>query len=493
MSESKSSYQQILKSTSLFGGVQVFNMLIAVVRSKFIAVFIGPDGMGIAALLNTTINLVSSFTTLGLETSAVKFLSQYHAEGDFEKLSRTVAVLKKIMWITGISGAVLLLCSAPLLSRIVFGTSAYTVSFLWISVALLLKQLSTCHLAILQGMHRLKILARVNLLGSFFGLIVSIPFYYYLKIASIVPTIIIASASVFIFSYYYSSKIKLEKPIVPAKALYADGKGMIQLGLRMSLAAILTLFCSYMIQLYIGNNGGLSQVGFYNAGFTILNTYVGLVFTAMATDYFPRLSAVITNVSKSAAIVQQQSFTGILIITPIVVVFLAFSKWIVHLLFSENFSTIVPMVSIGILGMLFRVVSFSIGYMVLIKADARLFMTNAFGFNLLYFLLHIGGYYFYGLLGLGVAFTLHYFLHFVLLAILSFYKYNFALDKEFIKNFGICVFLCGWAFAVGFLDNGFVKYLLSGLSIVTAFVFSFVQINKKTDLLAIISRFKNKK
>jgi len=55
------------------------------------------------------------------------------------------------------------------------------------------------------------------------------------------------------------------------------------------------------------------------------------------------------------------------------------------------------------------------------------------------------------------------------------------------------VFLCGWAFAVGFLDNGFVKYLLSGLSIVTAFVFSFVQINKKTDLLAIISRFKNKK
>ena len=41
----QSSYREIFKSTSLFGGVQVFNILIAVIRTKFIAVLLGPAGI----------------------------------------------------------------------------------------------------------------------------------------------------------------------------------------------------------------------------------------------------------------------------------------------------------------------------------------------------------------------------------------------------------------------------------------------------------------
>lgn len=58
----KKSYQQILKTTSLFGGVQFFSILIAVIRTKLIAVFIGPSGMGIIALLNSTLGIISSIS-----------------------------------------------------------------------------------------------------------------------------------------------------------------------------------------------------------------------------------------------------------------------------------------------------------------------------------------------------------------------------------------------------------------------------------------------
>ena len=37
----------------------------------------------------------------------------------------------------------------------------------------------------------------------------------------------------------------------------------------------------------ISRMGSIDDVGLFNAGFTIVNTYVGLVFTAMATDYYP--------------------------------------------------------------------------------------------------------------------------------------------------------------------------------------------------------------
>ena len=39
MSEEKVSYREIMKATSLFGGVQVFNIIVALIKSKIIAVF----------------------------------------------------------------------------------------------------------------------------------------------------------------------------------------------------------------------------------------------------------------------------------------------------------------------------------------------------------------------------------------------------------------------------------------------------------------------
>ena len=75
MSENKDSYRNVMKATSIFGGVQVFNILIAIVRSKCIALFIGPSGMGIASLLNSTLGLINGVSNLGLERSAVKDIS----------------------------------------------------------------------------------------------------------------------------------------------------------------------------------------------------------------------------------------------------------------------------------------------------------------------------------------------------------------------------------------------------------------------------------
>ena len=101
MSDSKSSYQQILKTTSLFGGVQFFNILISIIRTKLIAVFIGPAGMGIIALLNSTLSLISSISGFGIETSAVKNISEDYKNDDFKTVSKTIQIVKKIVFFYG--------------------------------------------------------------------------------------------------------------------------------------------------------------------------------------------------------------------------------------------------------------------------------------------------------------------------------------------------------------------------------------------------------
>ena len=46
MDQSKESYKQILKATSVFGGVQIFKIVIDLLKSKIIALFLGPEGVG---------------------------------------------------------------------------------------------------------------------------------------------------------------------------------------------------------------------------------------------------------------------------------------------------------------------------------------------------------------------------------------------------------------------------------------------------------------
>src|SRR5690606_15789818 len=199
MRENKKLYQQILRATTLFGGVQAFNILVSVVRSKVIALLIGPEGMGIAALLTSAVNLINGFTSLGLETSAVKYISKENADGNKAGLGKIISVLKQMVWLTGLLGAFVTLAFSPLLSRLTFGTDEYTVWFAWLSITLLFKQLSVGQLALLQGFQKLQFLAKANFYGSLAGLILSVPLYYFFGIDAIVPAMVISTLCALFF------------------------------------------------------------------------------------------------------------------------------------------------------------------------------------------------------------------------------------------------------------------------------------------------------
>src|SRR5690606_30370470 len=176
--------------------------------------------------------------------------------------------------------------------------------------------------------------------------------------------------------------------------LLLEGKAMLTLGLLLSLSGVITMAVLYIIQIYIVSRSNITEVGLYNAGITLLNSYVALIFTAMSTDYFPRLAAISDNNPEVQKVVLHQAKISILFITPIIVLFLAVAPYAVRLLYSDEFTTIVPMVTIGIIGMLFRAVSWAMGYILIAKGDSKIFIRTAFGFNALFLLLSTVGYYF---------------------------------------------------------------------------------------------------
>ena len=151
-SSQTSSYRSIFKATSLFGGVQVYQILVSVIKSKFIALLLGPLGVGIQGLYHSALQFVQSLTDMGLKSSAVRDVSEANGSGEMLKVAEVVRTLRRLVWCTGLLGMIVVMAFSPILSKTSFGDNEHIVPFLCLSITLLLDQICAGQKVVLQGM-----------------------------------------------------------------------------------------------------------------------------------------------------------------------------------------------------------------------------------------------------------------------------------------------------------------------------------------------------
>lgn len=482
----QSSYRSIFKATSLFGGVQVYQILIQIIKSKFVAVLLGPAGVGIMGLYQSGLQLVQQISSMGLSQSAVRDVSEANGSNDIQRIAKTVTVVRKLVWFTGLLGLIIVACCSPLLSKFSFGNYDYTIPFIILSVTLLLDQLSAGQRVVLQGMRRLKDLAKCTAFGVTFGLITSVPLYYWLGIDGIIPTLFLNSACSLILSWIYSRKIKIEKVQVTPKQTLEQGKQMLVMGVSMSLSGIFATIVSYAIRAFIQNDGGVEQVGLFQAGFAIMTTYVGMVMNAIATDYYPRLAAINKDNVKCREAVSQQGEIGTMIIAPMLTVCLVFMPFVLRLLYSDQFLAANEYIVWACLGMMLRLAAWIISYLIVAKADSKMFLKLEASSNVFYLVFSLLGYHYMGLTGLGIAFALMYVFYFLLCYLIARKRYEFRFSNSFIKCYGIQLLLVIVCLAIVMVFDGWIKYTFGSAIIALSCFLGLKGLNQRMNLLGFV-------
>lgn len=487
MSKVKNSYRHIFKATSLFGGVQVIQILTLLIRSKFIAVLLGPTGMGISSLYLSTTAMIGNITGLGLNFSAVRNISQAADSEDTGKISRIVKVVLRWVWLSGIAGALATIVFAPYLSLFAFDNKKYTWAFVWLSCTLLLNALTNGNNALLQGMHRLKDVAKSSVLGSFFGLFTAVPLYYLYGTDGIVPALILTALFAYGISFLLVKKIELVPVEVTAREVLAEGQEMVKLGIIMMVSVFIGTLVTYVVNAFISHHGGVADVGLYQAGISITNQYVGLVFGAMSVDYFPRLSAVSKYNDKVKELANQQAEIVVLIAAPLLVALIVSAPLVIQILLSPEFYSITGFIRIIALGMLFKAASFAIGYISFAKGDKKVFfIVEGLVANMMTLTFNVVAYYHWGLRGLAISFLLSYTLYFFMILAVTYKLYSFSLSKEFIKLFLIFLLLCLTALLTVHFFTPVWGYILGGIAFLVTTFISLKELEKRIDLKNII-------
>jgi O-antigen/teichoic acid export membrane protein len=472
LDKTNSSYRQILKATSIFGGVQVFNIIIALIRSKVIALLLGPVGFGISGILISTADFISSLINVGISSSAVRFISLSAKDKDDQKIVESVSVVRKLVWFTGLIGLILTIISSPGLSQMSFGNYDYTSSYIWLSLSIFFQQLTSGRLVVLQGLQKLKYLAMANVIGSSLGLLIAVPLYFTFNLQAIAPVIVCGSLTTLCSAWFFSNKLQINLIPISKPDLVSKGKELATLGFFLSISSLITIATSYLIRIYIGKIGGLAEVGLFTAGFAIINTYVGVVFQAMSTDYYPRLSAQSNNLQNSNLIVNQQTEVSILILGPILCVFLVCIKWIVILFYSERFIGISDMLYWAALGIYFKAPAWALAFIYLTNGKTKLFFWNELIANIYILLINIWGYWWLGLEGLGISFLLGYLIYLFQIITIAKYKFNITLKSGVLRVFLIQSILGVSAFCLAKFATDILLYLLGTALVLTSTIYS---------------------
>lgn len=493
MEKNRNSYLNIIKATALFGGMKFFQILISIIRSKLIAILLGPNGMGIAGLLTSTTEMIGTASGFGLRTSGIRDVSQAYSSGDETRKNKTITVLRKLVFFTGGVGSIVTFLLAKYLSEWAFGNGDYETSFKIISIILLFNQINIGQVVLLQGSFRYKDIAKSTLYGNLFGLILTIPLYYIYGLKGIVPAIIISSFIQLFFSWAYSKNIRFEKIHLSAKEVFTEGRVMLTLGIVIALTGFATQGFTYVLRIFISRFGSLADVGLYTAGIAIASTYVGLVLNAMGTDYAPRLSAVADNQKELINTINKQAILLITVLAPVIIIFIVFINQIVLLLYTIDFVEITGMIEWVLLGMIFRAVSWTISFSFIARGDSKVFFFNELFIGFFSLCLSSIGYYFLGFEGLGIAFLLTYVLYAIQMYIFSRKRFNFSFSNEF-----FLIFLQQTILSIVFFiiikiaEESIWRYIIGIIFLIISLIVSYGSLKKMVDLSYVIQNIKKK-
>ena len=118
---------------------------------------------------------------------------------------------------------------------------------------------------------------------------------------------------------------------------------------------------------------GLDAAGLYQSAWSIGGLYVGFILQAMASDFYPRLTAVANNDSECNRLVNEQAEIGLLLAGPGVLATLTFAPLVLAVFYSARFAGAVEPLRWICLGMALRVIAWPMGYIILAKGSRNIF------------------------------------------------------------------------------------------------------------------------
>lgn len=371
------SYKNIIKATSLFAGVQGINILLNLLRTKLVAILLGPEGVGLNAIYSETKELIHETTNCGMDQSGVRNISIAYEESNdgkpTEALNNSIKLTRSLVLILAAIGTLFCLLFACPLSYFTFSDTMHTWGYLCLAPAVGMSTITCGEMTILKGTRLIKKIAWLSTITIVIGILTNIPLYYLYGIDGVLPAILLFCFVQMLVVMRYSYKEYPPKYCF-SRSFLITGKAMLILGGAFVIQGLISHGARLSIQSYINNNGNLSDVGYFNSILLIITMFMGIFSSSMTADFFPRLSGCFSSLAERRTVVSRQTDVLQIFTAPVLVAFLMGIHIVVPLLLSHKFIPIIPAMEIALVTCLVRTIALPLQYLPLAAGDSKTYL-----------------------------------------------------------------------------------------------------------------------
>ncbi|GLR46970.1 O-antigen translocase [Sphingomonas astaxanthinifaciens] len=471
------SYRKILASTSIIGSATLASIVVGIVRTKALALIAGPAGIGVIGLLNNISGIGTNLAGLGLCHSVTRDIAA--SPGPAER-----AEVRRALWLATmpaaiLGGLVLWLLRAPI-ARLVAGDQGLALLVGLSGLAVTFGAIAFAQQGVLQGLQRIRALGIIRIGSPLLATLLAIPAaYWWGEIGLVVAVVAVPLAAVLVGLLYAPRDLPAVR--VDRAQLLARWDSLLRLGAVMMVTGLINLSVLAAVRAFVVRDGGLEAAGQFQAVITLTTMNIALVLSAMASDYFPRLSAEAGLHSEQNRIVNQQLHSALLLAVPLILGLIAFAPFVMRILYSSQFLPGTELLRWQLFGDVLKVPSWALGFVLLANGNRRAFFAT----EILYATVYLAGSYVavssFGMRGVGLAYSLAFLAYAIALQWVCRRDYGIAISRE-----NMLILLVSAA-VIGLLQVAatFSQWLVFGLGLAAAAasgLFTLRELSRKTGI-----------
>ena len=406
----------LIKTSILSAISTIIRVVTGFIVVKVVSVYIGPSGLALVAQVQNFVNMASSVASGGITTGIVKYTAEYRDDIEYKKKLWSTSL--KFSLILSFSVAVIVALFSKYLSQKLLGSTEFQYVFLLFSATVVLFVLNGILSAILNGQGEIKKLTALNITGSILSLIIAVLLVvnYHLKGALIY--LIITQSIVFFVSIFFvikSNWFKIEMFI--DKLDKENVINLLKFSLMTLTATISNMSALIFLRNYIGTNLGWDAAGYWQGVWRISETYLMLITTTLSVYYLPKLSSI-----QDKEELKKEILHGYKVLMPLVILMAisiyVFRDLIIKIIFTEEFFPMSDLFLFQLIGDVFKIASWLLGFIMVAKAMTKLFIYTEVIFVVSFVLISVVSINMLGLIGITFAFMVNYFVYFIILNIL---------------------------------------------------------------------------
>lgn len=436
--EKAKSYRAILRASAIMGIASILHILFGMLRIKIAAVLLGPAGVGLIGLLQNLMNTGSIMAGLGMDTVGTRNIAAATANGSPTDVDRTRSFL---FWgLAGmglVGGAFFAVLRAPL-SEFILGDRRWENEVGWVAFGLALSVAATGQVALLNGLRRVPLLALLKIATSILATCMGTVALLIWGNAGMVLFVISLPLANFAVGLVLTNRIpKNSAAPISLQELLRGTVSLARLGSPLMVGGIATLVGQLVVRSIVQQQLGIEALGLFEASWMISMTYLGFVLSAMATDYFPRLSGTIRDHAAATQLVNDQTEVALILVGPILLLLMGLAPDVISLLYTAEFGKAAEILRWQILGDLLKVLSWPLAFVLLASGQNRAFLLAEAGAAIVFVVVVWIDLPILGPIGTGVGFLALYLFYLPVVFLMTRHSIGFAWTSQVHKRFAL--------------------------------------------------------